>query len=189
MLHGDNQQERPFEALSWLAGILEGEGCFQMTKAKYGKYTRYYPRVTLVNTDILMLDTVAQIFKSNKIGFHIHTRQRTKNCKPTMAFTIQGIKRAAKLLPLIIPHMRSKKRKAAELLYEYVQWRISQPYVNGQGFDKSRAELVYKQIGEINQVGILRDYTPVVLKLEDGDIVRTTWRHVESHPAKESWGV
>ncbi len=183
----DNQQESPSDSLAWLAGIIEGEGHLGMYKQHYKNTTRYVPRFCVVNTDVALMDCVAQILKKYSIGFHVHNRQRNERSKPTFEITIQGIKRLAKLLPLIIPYMRGKKLRNAKLLLDYVTWRMSVSYINGSGFDKDRAEGVYIQLRELNQTGILRDYTPVVLRVENDDIVRTAWRHAESQPTKESW--
>lgn len=186
MIHVDNQQERPFDSLAWLAGIIDGEGHIGMSKQKYKEYIRYTPRVCIVNTDVALLDAVGTILKENNIGFHVSTRQRNERSKPTFDFTTSGIKRLAKLLPLLVNRLRGKKERAAKILNEYVQTRMSMPYKSGAGFDKDKAESVYLQLKEINQTGILRDFTPVVLQV-DGDKVRTAWRHAESAPTKDCW--
>lgn len=188
MSHEENQQERPSENLAWLAAIVEGEGCLRMGKQhwKKGGCTRYYPLLSVVNTDVALMDEVSKILKANLVGFHISNRQRNERSKPTFEIKVSGIKRMAKLLPLIIPYMRGKKRRAAVLLKEYVEKRMSVPYKAGFGFDKDMAENVYQQICQINQTGILRDFTPVVLKIDD-DKVRTAWRHAESLPTQSGW--
>jgi len=184
MIQEDNQQERPTDSLAWLAGIVDGEGHIGMSKNK----GRYIPRVSIVNTDVMLLDNVGQILKANEIGFHVSSRQRTANSKPTFDFTVAGIKRVAKLLPILIPYLKGKKLIGAKALNQYLQERMAIPYVSGFGFNADKAESVYLKLREVNQTGILRDYTPVVLKI-DGDIVRTAWRHAESLPTKDSWGV
>ena len=82
--------------LGWLAGLLEGEGCFTTTGRK-----RPYIAVCLQTTDADVIERAAEM-----IGVPVHRMRTTSpmSAKPQYRTQLQG-RRAAELMRLVRPHM------------------------------------------------------------------------------------
>lgn len=125
----DNPQARSgLHKLSWLGGIIDGEGCVVLaSRGEASRGTRelkYVPRITIVNTDWRVMDKVVAIFKEYKLPFYLHRRKpRKKHYKEKIELEVSGYKRIHKVLPVIVPYLIAK-RKRAEWLFAYVDSRL-----------------------------------------------------------------
>ena len=102
--------------LSWLAGIIEGEGSLYIgliaDKTMYSPC--YRPELLITNTDYTMVVAMAKI-TGNKIYERIPTQE---NRHDSYKIQMYGDK-LRKLLPQIIPYIRSlSKKRQAEILVE-----------------------------------------------------------------------
>ena len=99
----------------WLAGLLEGEGCFNY------RYDRDQPRVTLEMTDRDVVQRVARMFGANV------SRRRPRRTMGTGTFTVGWTKesfqtaihgdRAIDLMKIVKPFMGTRRRaKISEIL-------------------------------------------------------------------------
>lgn len=124
----DNQQERQSIDLSWVAGIIEGEAYVGLSKHTVG-YLQYVPRVQIINTDDLMLDNVGKILTKYGLSYYKkrHFVDKRVKRKPCHDLVICGIKRVVKTLELLIPYMKTKKKKNAELVYKFCLERLNKP--------------------------------------------------------------
>jgi hypothetical protein len=157
-----NQQERP--ELAWLTGILEGEGSLYFSRrVQSNRGYDIYPRCNIYNTDPAIIDGVCDVLKKHEVGYHIQGH-RLNGKLHGLYVHVNGIKRQQKLLTLLLPHMRSKKKIIAVKLLHYFNWRLQQPFHH---FDKEIGRLLDKEITELNNSGILRDYTPNHIRVED----------------------
>ena len=117
----DNQQER---LLAWLGGIMDGEGSFSITRKRDKGKIFYYPDISIVNTDPIIIDQCA-VTISSICGYHIETKHScdfgTNNRRKTKLWRIRilGFNRCSKFLPKIIPYLVGKK-KQAELVLQFV---------------------------------------------------------------------
>lgn len=148
-MNADNQQERLCE-LSWLGGIIDGEGCISFKK-NTGKCWKnkserpLYPIISISNTDIRMIDKIIEILEKNHIAFYREDRRGKKKNKDSISVCIKGIKRTKRFLDLIIPYLVSKKERA-ELLLEFCELRSHnhKPYTQ---YEKDLCQRVYDLIG------------------------------------------
>lgn len=97
--------------ISYLAGLVDGEGCIRLHPSNKGIYRKYYPRLQVTNSYKLLLDMLV-----SQYGGAIHGPKRgsisTKDC---WDWRITGDK-ARQLLIDLIPFLIVKKEKAIEVL-------------------------------------------------------------------------
>ena len=88
----------------WLAGLLEGEGCFDLQRGRY-------PRVRLAMTDRDIVGRAATLF-----GSSIRLTLKPKPATPTWHAEIQG-RRAANIMRAVLPFMGARRSaRIAEIL-------------------------------------------------------------------------
>ena len=155
----DNQQERLIE-LSWLAGLIEGDGYFVLhrQKMKNGKQS-FQPAIGFVNSDELLIDEVIRILDLNKIPYHITKReQKGYGTKPIYQLVCQGMKRSYKLIPALLPFLKGVKRKRAELIVQFIEYRFSKirtaPYAEYE-------ENIYREFDKLRDKPLLKSSTTI----------------------------
>jgi len=84
------------EEIGWLAGLLEGEGCF----STYQKL----PRISVAMTDRDVIERVAMLLEVNARGPY----QRKNGTKPVFAATAIGY-RAERIMRAILPFMGERR--------------------------------------------------------------------------------
>ncbi len=101
---------------AWLAGLLEGDGSF-------GAYTNgfgvRFPVIQFVNTDKLLIDTVAKMLGTgNRISVtRSASRKGEKDC---FRCDISGRIKVPQVLRLLLPHLRGEKRvKVLRIIEEF----------------------------------------------------------------------
>ena len=130
----DNQQVRD---ISWLSGLIDGEGCLYLQKrqCKSGKHSErrksfdLIPEVIIINSTWPNIEHADKILKELKVGHFIysikHYGTRPGN-KPKWGIRISGLFRCKALLVEIMEDLIGK-RKEAELLHKYICSRLSHP--------------------------------------------------------------
>ncbi|MHA1773399.1 MAG: LAGLIDADG family homing endonuclease [Candidatus Heimdallarchaeota archaeon] len=144
------------EFLIWLAGFVDGEGSFFITKSsdKRRKTQNFqlYPKIDICNTDWKVLE---EIRKRLGIGA-IHKKPKKGNRKTQKAFITRNQAEILKLTELLIPYLKVK-RKQAELLREFVLLR-KQANTTGLGGRRvsysDRAIHIYKELKALNKRGV-----------------------------------
>lgn len=92
------------EDIVWLAGLLEGEGCFDLQRNRY-------PRVRLAMVDRDVVGRAATLF-----GSSIRLTLKPKPASPIFHAEVQG-PRAAEIMRAILPYMGARRSaKIAEIL-------------------------------------------------------------------------
>lgn len=167
----DNPQERRCCSLSWIAGIIDGEGCINVYTRVQKRHTVYRPRIVITNTSRTIIDEVCRIFDLAGFPYYVQTRNRDRtNHNTTYDVIIAGFKRVARVLPQLVPYLRGKKDQAI-LMCEFVTERLKL----NKNIDWPVELLeICELIQLLNKRGneqILRDYTPSPSK-EGEDIVR-----------------
>lgn len=93
--------------LIWLAGLLEGEGTFDLQRGRY-------PRIRLGMTDRDVVGRAATL-----MGTRVRLSLRKAPYKPTWHAEIQGTKAAA-LMERLLPHMGARRSATiAAILADY----------------------------------------------------------------------
>jgi hypothetical protein len=95
-------------AAAWVAGVLEGEGCFSLTR-------RHGGRINLESTDA---DVVGRV-QALTGGDLYRQAARKENWKPTTILAIRGRSNLRRVLPLILPWLLQRRAKPAWLIYEW----------------------------------------------------------------------
>jgi hypothetical protein len=99
------------ENIGWLAGFIDGEGCFtvQVYKSCRYKAIEFKPFFILTqnNRDFKWLDKCKVILDSNGIKYEVYNKKGN-----VTAISIRNIKEIKKLITLLIPHMVVKNNIA-----------------------------------------------------------------------------
>lgn len=91
--------------LAWVAGWLEGEGCFQFNKSV---------AITAASTDLDVLQKVQSI-----IGGFINKRKMKKaHWKDAWDLTVKKTDQLIKIIPLLLPHLGQRRTVAAKKTLE-----------------------------------------------------------------------
>jgi hypothetical protein len=124
----DNQQRSLEHRLSWLGGVIDGEG--MVTAIKRSSLTRnqygFAPRISVVNTDLRMIDEVKAIFDEVGISYHGQEKAGKGTWKTKHEVLVEGFKRCSEALPILIPYLVAKKEKARRLL-DLCESRLKSP--------------------------------------------------------------
>jgi len=121
-----SREVRPDEA-AWLAGILDGEGCFHMSLYKRNNYPSgkaFQVIIKVSNIDALIIHKISEIYKKINVGFHYNLWKR-KNPKhhDALSITVGGMKSCRRVVNEVLPYLSGKK-KQAEIMLEYINWRL-----------------------------------------------------------------
>ncbi len=134
MIQGDNQQERLKQDLHWLGGIIDGEGMITAMTRSDSKTPTYIPRISISNSDTTIIEECRKILVTLGVAHYIQKKEYTilgKRGRPKerikYEILINGYKRNHKALPILLPYIRSKHRRA-ELLLDLVRSRLSAPH-------------------------------------------------------------
>jgi hypothetical protein len=135
----ENGQVRPISrevGLSWLAGIIDGEGnidfSVQEKNCGEGRASYFCPKVRITNTDLRMIRRISEIYVSENLTFFyaLNSVKRYKDRKDTwknqMEITISSQASVKKLLQSVEPYLVNKARMA-QLMIDAVQFVQDQP--------------------------------------------------------------
>ncbi len=108
--------------LAWIGGIIDGEGSIGVYRTKQG---RDIMNVSIVNSDIKILNKVEEIFKKYKIFYckYLHTNRNPKGFLPTQPCYVITVRRkddSKKILELVFPYLIGKKKELAQKLIDFV---------------------------------------------------------------------
>lgn len=114
----DNQQRRLELKLSWLGGIIDGEGMVTTIKRVGGKYNQYgySPRISIVNTDLLIINEVISICEEISLPYYLQIKKGKGLWKTKYEVLFNGMRRCKIALEVLTPYLVSKKQRAISLL-------------------------------------------------------------------------
>lgn len=95
-------------AAAWVAGVLEGEGCFSLTR-------RHGGRISLESTAADIVERVHLLTG----GDLYRQAARKESWKPTTILAIRGRKNLRRVLPPILPWLLQRRAKPAWTIYEW----------------------------------------------------------------------
>lgn len=106
------------EDLHWLAGLLEGEGCFTLHKSK----KRLYPKMQINMNDRDVIERVAELIGKNVGGPY-----------GTGFYTVQIVGRQAiELMEVLKPLMMSRRKARIEEVIEIATNTNKEPFVRSE---------------------------------------------------------
>ncbi len=117
--------------ISWLAGIIEGEGWIGIYNNKARRHRQF--KVAVANTDPFLLRRVSEIVCSLGINFYWGlakpkmTRVSGSRVKYQLTIEISGNRNVLKILKIIFQYLYSTKKEIAKLMIEYLEWRTNFP--------------------------------------------------------------
>lgn len=141
----ENEQARLID-LAYLAGLLDGEGWIGLGKHK--------PSRSTVVGGYQLRPSVAIHVKSPELVEHLDNLARRNDLPSyvqhmgngTSRWSVRGAKRVKRVLEAVLPFLY-EKRKAAELVLEFIESRFSWEY--GQGL-KPRELEIYEDLRALN---------------------------------------
>jgi hypothetical protein len=95
-------------AAAWIAGVLEGEGSFSLSR-------RHGGRINLESTDADIVERVHALTG----GDLYRQAARKENWKPTTILAIRGRNNLRRVLPPILPWLLQRRAKPAWAIYEW----------------------------------------------------------------------
>ena len=102
--------------LSWLAGLLEGEGSFMMSRNHVAGRVYHYPKVVVTMTDEDVVQRAASLFETK---VNVVSGTKKENRLQQYRAQISG-SRAAQLMKDLLPHMGGRRSaKIQEILAAY----------------------------------------------------------------------
>lgn len=101
--------------LGYVAGILDGEGCFNL---KHNGTGRYYPRVMVRSTDLDILKKCKLITNLGSIYFD---RKSTDTHKATWVWEVRKQSEAISLMLTAYPFLCNRRQEKIETILK--QWR------------------------------------------------------------------
>lgn len=110
---------------SWLAAIIEGEGCISLHRERKNDRTNVKTTIHITNTDIRMLQRASDYWYRLNMRFHyvlIWPKKHRKKYKPALCLKCNSTGSARKLLRSIYPYLASKKDQV-DILLEYIDYR------------------------------------------------------------------
>ena len=99
--------------LAWAAGIIDGEGCITLYRARTNSGTAYVMKVTVVNTSMPMLRTLHRLFRR---GYITPKKQLSSRHKPQWAWEV-STKNAEAVLKLVRPYLVVKREECRLALW------------------------------------------------------------------------
>lgn len=132
--------------LAWLAGILDGEGCLELTmKDASNKNGKKYlmPKIRLYNTDIRMVKKASEIYQEHNLVFFYTlgnngkqlSKLTGKKWKTQIGVCIASQGTTKKLLELVEDYLVNK-RKLARYMIDMIDYVQKCPkYGNAKSFD------------------------------------------------------
>lgn len=105
--------------LYWLAGILEGEGSFMMSRNWVGGKLYLYPKVVVTMTDEDVIERAAHLFGTSVYKVPVSKSKGRENYKQQYRAQISGV-RAAEVMVVLLSIMGNRRsEKIQEILDAY----------------------------------------------------------------------
>lgn len=117
------------KTIAWLAGLLEGEGCFLWQKPRWhGAERQGRPRVILAMTDRDVIDFVAALWRT---GVSLRWPKGQPVNKQQMYVAEIQSRKAAAWMMTVYSLMHSRRRAKIALILK--QWKLQKDLRRGQG--------------------------------------------------------
>lgn len=153
LLQEDNQQEsiETIKELSWLGGIIDGEGTISIVyHARKNQSPFITPVITITNTNRVMIDEIIRIYTKYNIPHWTSHRKAIKTWSESWEIQIKGLKRCSKSIPKILPYLVNKSPQC-KVVNNWINYRLS---LLGKHSDYSEIDFkAVKEIREFNKKG------------------------------------
>ena len=133
---------------AWLAGFLDGEGCFAIYIQKRSSGIYYHPRVQATNTSQEVLETIKMM---TGCGCIVSPEKTVEHWKPIHTWIVNNHQYSRAVLEAVLPYLRVK-RKQAEILIEFIDCKLEVPTCNSRYRLDDQARL-FEKIKALNSKG------------------------------------
>ena len=131
--------------LGWFIGIMDGEGCFCLYKAKRS----YSASIKLVNTNPYIIEKCAEILDALEIKYLTYDSWRAANQKPAKRLEIIGLGPLKRFFDILYPYFYCRLEQAT-VLRDFVELRQGKTTKDSCGDEEYSCYLLLK---ELNQRG------------------------------------
>lgn len=145
MPHNKIDNQHATLRLSWLAGILDGEGSFMIIRSKRNNKFRYFYRISITNSNELIVNECKKILDQLKTKYCCYYQDRRGIKIPrrqTYLIHITNRDGIIKLCKSVVIHLIGKKKIAKNLLKIVSSW---------QKYQKKEKENFYQEFKKANQ--------------------------------------
>lgn len=149
--------DNPQVTLAWLAGFIDGEGCFQFhVQLRRHNELQLEPLLMILNTEFELIEECGKILKElGASPYFYKVKSKGKN-KETLRVIIRKQSHLVKIIPPLLPFFKGKKKQLAKLIFKFCSNRIeTNKWNSGRGRGKYTSEEIdlAKQVFELNARG------------------------------------
>ena len=149
MTHDNPQQT----VLAYLAGIIDGEGCIRIAKADSKRFSSHNANVNCGMTHPDAIELLHQTF-GGSIRWTQPTCKNASPCKPLRYWYASGTDSVARVLRVLYPYLRTKKKQAAIVL-DFCMNKQDGRRPGGVGQEEHRwREQLYQEVKKLNHRGV-----------------------------------
>lgn len=114
-----------FNDENYIAGLIDGDGCFNINFRNTKTNVRYTPQVMLINTNKEIVKRFSSFLKNHYIGYHVSFRMAGKTTnRRRWDIVVSGVRRCEKICSLLVNSLQTKKEQC-NLLLQYCKFRLS----------------------------------------------------------------
>ena len=135
------------DKLSYLGGLIDGEGCFTFCK---GRNQAVNPSFSLASTSDVIVVFLVDFLKEHKIVHSVTATNRNDGSKPYKTVAVRSSKNLGVFIDLVYPYLLEKAPQAA-LLKEFIQVRGQHAQNN---MDWTKTEHLVSNIRQLNKRGV-----------------------------------
>ena len=135
------------DKLSYLGGLIDGEGCFTFCKSRNRSVT---PSFALASTSDAIITFLVDFLKEYNIVYSVTATNRNDGSKPYKTVAVRSSKNLSVFIDLVYPYLLEKAPQAA-LIKEFINIR-NQHGRNNMDWDKT--ENIVSNIRVLNKRGI-----------------------------------
>ena len=113
--------------LSWLVGLIEGEGCFSLTRGSDSKKKRFKISFNITNSDLVLIQKSKEIIEKIigekcKVCKHQVKKGHYRDMFRVWLYTLGKLQ---KFITVIYPYLVGGKKLEAQILLQFVERRLS----------------------------------------------------------------
>jgi len=109
------------QELAYIAGIIDGEGCFTMAQDKSCKTVQYHCRIQLEMTDFDAVLRVHTVFPGRMYGPYDYSK---RGRKPTMRWVLNKQVDVFNCLLKIRPYLSARRLQRSGELFDYLEPKV-----------------------------------------------------------------
>jgi hypothetical protein len=125
---GNQQGRLEMDELSYLGGLVTGEGCFcfsvQRVKARKGKL-KITPIFALFMSDKETIYHTVDLLK--KVGLPVYIQERPKAGRDQLGISVGGHQRVGRYCDTLLPYLTGQKARAAQIVQDFIVSRKDNP--------------------------------------------------------------